>query len=1422
MLPALLDPAAPVHTTPQNPSLNGQFSHSLSFNFSGLPSKFQSVPMNPSNIGNQTSGFSDYSNSNSGFNTSSFTGSATGSSRPRFVKVRRHSNSHNLRPTGASDDHADLGFNPFRPVSEHSNSHNLRPTGASGDHADLGFNPFRPVSEHSIPASSASQTGASISGGFGFGKSGSESFVFGANIIDSGADFNLGKWDSRVGLENGVVANMRNLKIGNEDFVNANDSYPSRTRSSLSGRSGSSGFVFSSGDEKSSGIDEGIASMLPEEMRKLNIESLADVENIKKNRDVRFNLSTNDKTNFGFGSDDNVSSSFDRSVDAELPNEFKKKLGIKEAGKFDGAGSSADTLPDQMKNLNMKDPINNNCFEKNDVNIETNDKNNATFGGSESTSDSYGGRRENLLLRKMEKLKLGSGAGYSNRSDAGLSSPRVYVKETQTGDFSEMLLHDLDKSAPMESNFQVGMQGENVSGSQVPLDQPRDDIKLHGKVASSASFSSSDMGLPPVGNAFEVPKAEFSFTSRQDATGTDFVEFKTPKPKDNIFSGLNQKMEFSAKREPIRDTRQSRLNKKSGKLKHSTPVKLWPGQYVVSRDSVSQENTEVSESYSPMDISPYQETPADNRCSRENSVTSEESFRLDNNYEATNSAPSDAIDEGLIKATQCLDINEDNSICEEAKFDSSEYCFDKIGGAKGPQEGSVSGAETESFKSAAEDVDYNSDVTITSQETEAIPSSNIESCDSDDRMQIGVTSSLEDINVGNFTFAASSATQGQLSSSKRHQKKKNLLKVAHDMYDSSPKAKVSHGSSSVNLFPFSGTSLPLSPGRSQKGDLSISQSNVKTDSAMEKRQEIKLEPAPNVAAQEVCEKWRQRGNQAYMNGDLSKAEDCYTKGVNSVSMSESSRGCLRVLMLCYSNRAATRMALGRIRDALGDCMMAAAIDPNFLKVQLRAANCYLSLGEVEDASKYFKRCLQSGSDICVDRKIAVEASDGLQKAQKVIDCMNCSAEILIRTRSTANDAETALEVIAEALMISPYSEKLLEMKTEALFMLRRYDEVIQLCDQTLGSAEKNSPPVATNDQETTLNGSENLKNFYFRLWRCRLTFQACFHLGRLEEGLALLEQDEITNRGGSKSLESLIPLVGTVRKLLHHKAAGNEAFQAGLHAEAVEHYTAALSFNVESRPFAAVCFCNRAAAYKALGQITDAIADCSLAIALDGNYLKALSRRATLYEMIRDYGQAAKDLQRLVSLLNKQVEQKTNQSRASDRSISGANDLRQARLRLSEVEEEARKEIPLDMYHILGIEPSVSASEIKKAYRKAALRHHPDKAGQSLARSDNGDDKLWKEIAEEVHRDADKLFKMIGEAYAVLSDPIKRSRYDAEEEMRNAQKKRSESSTARTHTDAQYYPYERSGSGRHWREVWRSYGNSASRGPEDNRWGRHS
>lgn len=53
--------------------------------------------------------------------------------------------------------------------------------------------------------------------------------------------------------------------------------------------------------------------------------------------------------------------------------------------------------------------------------------------------------------------------------------------------------------------------------------------------------------------------------------------------------------------------------------------------------------------------------------------------------------------------------------------------------------------------------------------------------------------------------------------------------------------------------------------------------------------------------------------------------------------------------------------------------------------------------------------------------------------QKVTDCINCSAELLMSRAS--QDAEIALEVIAEALTISVYSEKLIEMKVQILFMV---------------------------------------------------------------------------------------------------------------------------------------------------------------------------------------------------------------------------------------------------------------------------------------------------------------------------------------------------------------------------------------------------
>lgn len=68
-----------------------------------------------------------------------------------------------------------------------------------------------------------------------------------------------------------------------------------------------------------------------------------------------------------------------------------------------------------------------------------------------------------------------------------------------------------------------------------------------------------------------------------------------------------------------------------------------------------------------------------------------------------------------------------------------------------------------------------------------------------------------------------------------------------------------------------------------------------------------------------------------------------------------------------------------------------------------------------------------------------------------------------------------------------------------------------------------------------------------------------------------------------------------------------------------------------------------------------------------------------------------------------------------------------------------------DYYEILGISKTASADEIKKAYRRIAVRNHPDKQkNKSLAQ---------KKIAEE-------RFKSASEAYEILSDDEKRQKYD--------------------------------------------------------------
>lgn len=142
-----------------------------------------------------------------------------------------------------------------------------------------------------------------------------------------------------------------------------------------------------------------------------------------------------------------------------------------------------------------------------------------------------------------------------------------------------------------------------------------------------------------------------------------------------------------------------------------------------------------------------------------------------------------------------------------------------------------------------------------------------------------------------------------------------------------------------------------------------------------------------------------------------------------------------------------------------------------------------------------------------------------------------------------------------------------------------------------------------------------------------------------------------------------------------------------------------------------------------LGNLQDAVSDCTNALKINDKYTKALIKRARCYYELENFEESVKDYEAAYKM---------------DKSNEIKHALKDAKLQL-------KKSKRKDYYKILGISKTATEDEIKKAYRKRALIHHPDRHANA---------------SDEEKKDQEKKFKEVGEAYTVLSDPAKRSRYD--------------------------------------------------------------
>jgi len=129
------------------------------------------------------------------------------------------------------------------------------------------------------------------------------------------------------------------------------------------------------------------------------------------------------------------------------------------------------------------------------------------------------------------------------------------------------------------------------------------------------------------------------------------------------------------------------------------------------------------------------------------------------------------------------------------------------------------------------------------------------------------------------------------------------------------------------------------------------------------------------------------------------------------------------------------------------------------------------------------------------------------------------------------------------------------------------------------------------------------------------------------------------------------------------------------------------------------------------------------AIKYNPKYAKALVKRGEIYMALEEYTDAIRDF-----------------NEASQHDATGFG----VQAKLKDAQSAAKKAKRKDYYKVLGVEKNATDAEIRKAYKKLALKWHPDKNSGS----------------EDAKIKADKMFRQVNEANAVLTDRNKRDKYD--------------------------------------------------------------
>ncbi|KAI3336685.1 TPR-like protein [Xylariaceae sp. AK1471] len=387
-----------------------------------------------------------------------------------------------------------------------------------------------------------------------------------------------------------------------------------------------------------------------------------------------------------------------------------------------------------------------------------------------------------------------------------------------------------------------------------------------------------------------------------------------------------------------------------------------------------------------------------------------------------------------------------------------------------------------------------------------------------------------------------------------------------------------------------------------------------------------------------------------------------------------------------SNRAAAYMYDGQYDAALEDCSRAVDLDPQNAKFLLRLARIYTNLGRPDEAMTTFSRIQPAAS--AKDMAAAKEMQHHMNAAQNALNSGTSGSMVL----HAIDQAEKLLAPGATR----PRKWQL--MRGNAYLKMGGVNSLGEAQNVAMSLLRQNSQ-----DPEALV-----------------LRGRALYAQGENDKAIQHFRKA----LSGDPDFKDAVKWLRTVQKLDRMKEEGNADYKAGRWEAAFDKYTAALEVDPSNRGTNSKLLQNRALCRLKLKKYDEAVVDCDRAISLDPSYMKARKTKANALGQAEKWEDAVREWKKIQEL------------DPEDRTI--AKEIRKAEL---ELKKSQRK----DYYKILGVTKDADDATIKKAYRKLAIIHHPDKN-----RDDEG---------------AAERFKDIGEAYETLSDPQKRARYDSGEDL---------------------------------------------------------